>query len=321
MKFVVFDDSRRLGFLQDERILDLACAASTIGWAAERCAGFRRLSDLVEQGRQGIDDAQLLVENLAGSDAPGLWRTIDQVCLRAPWPDRRFLLAGTNNPDHIAQAFTNLGGSPVSVDEARARARAAVPSGFWGEARPVMGPGEDILIPRRAQGYFDYEAEPAIILGKQGKDIKAGDIADYVWGVTLVCDWSIRTPKWPAPANPPFMPVKNFDCSKSIGPCVVVDEIDPDDFRLQTLVNGNLRQDFSSSEMVYSFGEVLEYFSQDFTYFPGDVVSGGTGAGTVADQTIPNTNGTWPSENFLQPGDTVEVRSEGIGSLVNQIIA
>ena len=311
MKLVVFGDQRRLGALVSGHALDLAAADSSE-------PAFRSLQALIESGQCGLDAVSELTEKYAGSDAPQIWHALDQIELQAPWPGQRFLLAGSNHAKHIAEAFTHLG-DPLSVEEAHARGRAAVPSSFWSLSRP-MGPGADIRIPTRANGYFDYEGEPAIILGKQGKDIKADDIADYVWGVTLVADWSIRLPEWPPRPNPPFMPVKNFDNSKSIGPCIVVGEIDPQNFDVETVVNGVLKQKFSSSEMIYSFGEILEFFSRDFTFYPGDVIAGGTGSGTVVDQIKINPDGSWPKDVFLKPGDIVEIRSDAIGTLVSHIV-
>jgi 2-keto-4-pentenoate hydratase/2-oxohepta-3-ene-1,7-dioic acid hydratase in catechol pathway len=116
------------------------------------------------------------------------------------------------------------------------------------------------------------------------------------------------------------MLVKNFDCSKSIGPCIAVDEVNIDDFQLQTYINGKLRQDHNTRDMIFSFAEVLEYLSQDLTFYPGDVVAGGTGAGTAIDKTVPNKDGSWPRDLFLKPGDTVEVKSAQLGSLVGHVV-
>lgn len=320
MRFVVFADDHRLGLLEGERVLDLRRAAQSAGLNADLKNALNSLQGLIETGARGLDAVSAAAEKLRGSDEIGLWADISNLKLQAPWPGQRFALAGSNNPSHLAEAFTHMG-APRSVAEAREIAREGVPMGFWGMARPVMGPGADIPIPARAKGFFDFESEPAIVLGKRGVDIKADRIADYVWGVTLVADWSIREDTWPPKPFSPFMPIKNFDCSKSIGPCIVVGELDPNDFQIETLVNGVRRQHFSSKEMIFSFGEVLQHFSQELTFYPGDVISGGTGAGTAMDQTIPNADGSWPRDLFLKPGDVVEARAEAIGSLIGRIVA
>jgi 2-keto-4-pentenoate hydratase/2-oxohepta-3-ene-1,7-dioic acid hydratase in catechol pathway len=114
---------------------------------------------------------------------------------------------------------------------------------------------------------------------------------------------------------------KNFDCSKSMGPCIVVDEgVDVMDIGVRTTVNGELRQDFNSGDMIFSFAEMLEFVSRDFTVFPGDVISGGTGKGTVIDTIVPEADGRLPTEGFLQPGDIVEMESPQIGLLRSEIV-
>jgi 2-keto-4-pentenoate hydratase/2-oxohepta-3-ene-1,7-dioic acid hydratase in catechol pathway len=313
MKFVVFNDDR-VGLLEEERILDLGIAPNADSKV------FSSLASLINEGPRGLDLVRAIADDVRGSDLPGLWTDISEVQLRAPWPGGRFALAGANNADHMASAFSNMG-TPRTADEVRTASRNGAPNGFWGQSRPVMGPGAEIEIPSRANGYFDYEGEPAVIFGKQGKDIQAENFAGFVWGFTLVNDWSIREPVWPPRLSDLWAGVKNFDCSKSIGPCIVVDEVHIDNFPVETLVNGQLRQSFQAGDMIYSFAEVLEYLSADFTIFPGDVLSGGTGAGTGIDQTVPNEDGSWPQDLFLRPGDQVEVRSREIGSLVNTVVS
>jgi 2-keto-4-pentenoate hydratase/2-oxohepta-3-ene-1,7-dioic acid hydratase in catechol pathway len=108
---------------------------------------------------------------------------------------------------------------------------------------------------------------------------------------------------------------KNFDGSTAIGPCIAVDELDPEEVPVETRVNGRLRQSFNSRDMIYGFGEVLEYLSRDFTFAPGDILSGGTGAGTAADATVPGPDGARSQELFLKRGDVVEISSPRIGTL------
>ncbi len=312
MKFVVFGDDYRPGLLEDEAVLDLTRTPR-----AGR--SFSSLLSVIEAGAEGLDRVRAFVEKSRGSDEPGLWTDLTHTRLHAPFPGQRFAMAGSNNADHVASAFTNMG-TPRTPAEIHAAARARPVNGFWSVARPVMGPGAHIEIPDRAHGYFDYEGEPAIVLAKQDKDIRSEDIDQHVWGVTLVIDWSIREPVWPPRPQYPWVVEKNFDCSKSIGPCIVVDEIDLDDLHVETTVNSQLRQRFSADDMIHSFPEILEYLSRDFTVFPGDVISGGTGCGTAIDQTVPDSDGKWPHDLFLSPGDEIVVSSPNIGVLANSVV-
>ena len=114
---------------------------------------------------------------------------------------------------------------------------------------------------------------------------------------------------------------KNFDGAASMGPCIVVGELDQQNIDVETRVNGTVRQSYNTSEMIWSFGEVLEYLSQDFTFVPGDVIAGGTSAGTAADKSRRSADGRRPIDLFLKIGDVVEVSSPQVGALANQIVS
>jgi 2-keto-4-pentenoate hydratase/2-oxohepta-3-ene-1,7-dioic acid hydratase in catechol pathway len=170
-----------------------------------------------------------------------------------------------------------------------------------------------------ANGLFDYEGEVAVVLGKGGKRLTADQGEDLVWGTTLVIDWSIRSQT--LETRLPFYAHKNFDRSKSIGPWIAVNEVDPGNCEVETRVNGRVRQRFNSSAMIYSFGELLEQMSEYLTVLPGDVLSGGTGPGTAVDSTVAGLEGPVPLDLFLKAGDTVEVTSPGLGSLSARVVS
>ena len=151
-------------------------------------------------------------------------------------------------------------------------------------------------------------------------DASASQLADCVWGVTLLHDWSIRDGMTPSSRPMSYNLAKNFDRSTSMGPCIVVGELDPRNVDIQLRVNGTLRQDYNTRDMIFSFGEVLEYLSRDFTFVPGDVIAGGTSVGTAADQTKRAADGSRPKALFLKVGDVVEISSPSIGVLRNRII-
>jgi 2-keto-4-pentenoate hydratase/2-oxohepta-3-ene-1,7-dioic acid hydratase in catechol pathway len=105
-----------------------------------------------------------------------------------------------------------------------------------------------------------------------------------------------------------------------MGPCIVVGELYPQNVDVETRINGLVRQSYNSREMIWSFGEVLEYLSQDFTFVPGDVIDGGTSGGTAADKSRGSADGKRPLD-LLKIGDVVEVSSPEIGALSNQIVS
>ena len=189
--------------------------------------------------------------------------------------------------------------------------------GFWKVTDPI-GPGSVVRFAKSMQ-QLDYEGEVAVVLGKRGSQLKPSDAEEMVWGVTLMIDWSLRDLR--EIPNSSFALGKNFDTSVSLGPCIVVDEVTPDAVHVSTRINGELRQDFDSSMMVFSFGEYLEYLSRELTLLPGDIISGGTGAGTALDSSKKEGHHTGGVDWFLQPGDYVEVESPEIGRLTAEIVA
>ena len=136
-------------------------------------------------------------------------------------------------------------------------------------------------------------------------------------------DWSIRDGGASGPQGRPisYNLAKNFDGSTSMGPCIVVDELDHSNVTVETRINGEVRQSYNTKEMIWSFGEVLEYLSRDFTFVPGDVIAGGTSAGTAADMSRRKTESAQSPNLFLKIGDVVELSSPQIGKLGNRIVA
>jgi acylpyruvate hydrolase len=106
-----------------------------------------------------------------------------------------------------------------------------------------------------------------------------------------------------------------------MGPCIAVGEADPTNVDIETFVNGERRQQFNTRDMVFTFGEYLEHLSRDFTLYPGDIISGGTAAGTAADSSDLLPDNTSAPGRFLKPGDIVEMSSPAIGSLRTRVVA
>src|SRR6185312_11413317 len=132
----------------------------------------------------------------------------DAVQIHAPRPKgTRMACAGSNFTTH-RERMTRRSGRDV---------KPPFIWGFWKIPHEGVPPDGDVIYPARCDR-LDYEGELAVVLGKTGKDWRPGDLKDFVWGVTLFCDWSIRSPREPlGPMN--FAAPKNFDTSYSLGPC------------------------------------------------------------------------------------------------------
>jgi 2-keto-4-pentenoate hydratase/2-oxohepta-3-ene-1,7-dioic acid hydratase in catechol pathway len=336
MKIVVFGPGRRTGALRDGNVVDLnyACAKYLRERANEpsplemaEALVPSDLARLIEGGPRAIENAEKALDHLFGQvqDKLGargetLVHPASDVRLHAPRPDNaRIACAGGNFADHAAAMAEKMRRRPYEGD-AYQEIRKAGFWGFWKLAREIVGPDGEVIYPDRCDR-LDYEGEIAVVVGKRGSDLKPSQLKDYVWGVTILADWSIRAPREAPGGAFNFAFPKNFDTSCSLGPCIAVGEADPTNVDLETLVNGERRQRFNTRDMVFSFGEYLEHLSRDFTLYPGDIISGGTAAGTAADSSELLSDGSSAPERFLKAGDVVEMNSPSIGSLRTRVVA
>lgn len=176
------------------------------------------------------------------------------------------------------------------------------PSSFTGHNQPLIRPPESHQL--------DYEGEIAIIIGKSGRRIAEATALNHVAAVTLCNEGTLRD--WVRHAKFNVTQGKNFERSGSLGPWLVpyTDENQIADIRLTTRVNGERRQDDRTSRMIFSFRKIISYISTFTTLEPGDIIVTGTptGAGARLDP-----------QQWLKPGDVVEVEADGLGILRNTI--
>ncbi|KAA3507790.1 2-hydroxyhepta-2,4-diene-1,7-dioate isomerase [Agrobacterium vitis] len=176
------------------------------------------------------------------------------------------------------------------------------PRSFIGHDQPLIRPPESHQL--------DYEGEVTIVIGKGGRRIAEADALSHIAALTLCNEGTLRD--WVRHAKFNVTQGKNFDASGSIGPWLVpfTDESQLADIKLETRVNGEVRQSDRTSRMIFSFAKIINYISTFTTLVPGDVIVCGTptGAGARFDPPI-----------WLKPGDVVEVEAEGIGLLRNTI--
>ncbi|MEI2297077.1 fumarylacetoacetate hydrolase family protein [Ensifer sp. MJa1] len=176
------------------------------------------------------------------------------------------------------------------------------PRSFTGHGQPLIRPPESPQL--------DYEGEIVIVIGKGGRRIPEAKALDHIAALSLCNEGTIRD--WVRHAKFNVTQGKNFDRTGSIGPWLVpfTDEAQLADIRLETRVNGEVRQQDRTSRMIFSFRKIINYVSTFTTLVPGDVIVTGTptGAGARFDPPI-----------WLKPGDIVEVEAEGIGTLINPI--
>jgi 2-keto-4-pentenoate hydratase/2-oxohepta-3-ene-1,7-dioic acid hydratase in catechol pathway len=172
----------------------------------------------------------------------------------------------------------------------------------------VVGPNDFIEMPVGVSEAIDYEAELAVIIGKGGKGIRAADAMQHVWGYTIVNDvtardWQNRHQQWHMG--------KSFDTFCPMGPWLVsAEECNGADTAVRCFVNGELRQDARTSDLIFNIPTLIETLSAGITLFPGDIIATGTPAGVGIGFKPPK---------YLTAGDVVRIEIEGIGQIENRV--
>lgn len=184
------------------------------------------------------------------------------------------------------------------------------PTLFSKYGNALTGHKEPIKLPKTAFKY-DYEVELVIVIGKEAYQITKAEAPEHIFGYTIGNDFSardlqMRTPQW--------VIGKTFDGFAPLGPYIVpASEATPDNYRVQSYVNGELRQDSNTSDLIFDCATLVSYLSQYMTLKPGDVIYTGTPKGVILG--YPEDKQIW-----LKPGDTVTMKIDGIGELTNTLV-
>ena len=296
MKLVTFSHGERasIGVLIDgEKVVDVTPAIS------EKKRDHSVL-DVISEGPSGLNAVREFVERNAGKFAHPL---IDVKLLAPiPWPRKNVFCVGRNYKEHIIEG-ARARGAPVSFPK--------VPEFFSKPATTVIGPEAGIERHAKDTEKLDYEVELAVVIGKRIRDIPPSDALAAVFGYTIVNDVTARDAQV---AHGQWFKGKSYDTFCPMGPCVVTaDEFgDPSGHRLGLRVNGDTRQDSTTSDLLFSVAEIISALAASMTLDPGDVISTGTPSGVALGMT---------PQRWLQVGDIVEAEIEGIGVLRNRIVA
>jgi 2,4-didehydro-3-deoxy-L-rhamnonate hydrolase len=173
------------------------------------------------------------------------------------------------------------------------------------------GPQDDVVIPRGAKK-LDYEVELAVVIGKTASYVSEAEAMSHVAGYSVFCDFSERA--FQKEHGGQWTKGKSADTFAPMGPYLATcDEIsDPTEMRLWTKVNGEIRQNSWTKDMIFGVRDVVSYISRFMTLLPGDVIATGTPGGVAM--------GMNPQQ-FLQAGDLVECGIEGLGQLTKRVVA
>jgi 2-keto-4-pentenoate hydratase/2-oxohepta-3-ene-1,7-dioic acid hydratase in catechol pathway len=283
MKLVTFTEGARtrIGVVEHEEIVDLSVDSDL---PTDMVA-------LLATGEKGLEAVRLAARKAKRF-------ALKSVRVEAPVLNpRKFLGLGGSYKSHLAEV-AHLGIQPPKFQ-----------IWFNKQVTCVNGPYDDIHLPRISDS-LDYEGELAIIVGRRCRHVSGAEASRAIAGFTICNDVSVR--EWQLRA-PTHTLGKSFDTHGPIGPWICTpDELsDVNNLSLKTFVNGELRQDGNSSELIYRFDEMLAELSAVFTLEPGDILTTGSPAGVGFVR---------QPRQYLKVGDVVRVEIEGIGHIQNRVV-
>jgi 2-keto-4-pentenoate hydratase/2-oxohepta-3-ene-1,7-dioic acid hydratase in catechol pathway len=252
-------------------------------------AGFQSVLEIVEGGPDALKRVKTAIET-----APAF--QLASVKLLAPMPrPPKIICIGLNYRDHAIESKLEIPKIPVVFSK--------YPS-------VTIGPGDSIVLPKNSVKP-DYEAELAVVIGKNGRHVSAENWHEYVFGYMCLNDVSARDFQM---ATSQWMIGKTFDTFAPMGPSIVTaDEIaDPHALDISLDINGETLQKSNTRELIFRIPDLIAYLSSVFTLEPGDIISTGTPSGVGFSYHPPR---------WLKPGDNVTVTIEGIGKLTNPCVA
>ncbi len=283
MKLATFFDgtSARLGLVEADEIVDIASAGAGLP------ASVHEVLSAGEAGLQAVGRAARTARRIP----------LSQVKLGPPIAAPRKFLG-------LALSFRS------HIEEMRAKGIVADRQMWFNkQVSCINGPYDDIHLPR-VSSQLDYEGELAFVIGRSARHVPRGQARSIIAGYFICNDVSVRD--WQR-RSPTGTLGKSFDTHGPIGPWLTtVDEIpSPEDLNIKTWVDGELRQDGNTSELVYSFGEMIEELSTVFTLEPGDIITTGSPSGVGYSASPPR---------FLTAGQVVKVQIDGLGWIENKVV-
>jgi 2-keto-4-pentenoate hydratase/2-oxohepta-3-ene-1,7-dioic acid hydratase in catechol pathway len=241
-----------------------------------------------DETRYGTLDAQDEIRSLEGGPFDPLKYDgerfrLSEVELLAPCEPSKVVGIGLNYRDHAEEVGLELPEEPML---------------FLMPDTAVIGPGRTIRLPEMSE-WVDYEGELAIVIGRPAFRIERAAAADYILGYTCFNDVTARDLQL---KDVQYTRAKGFDTFAPMGPWIVTD-IDPGSLDIETYVNGDRKQCSNTRQLQFDAFHLVHFVSWVMTLYPGDVIASGTPAGIGP----------------LNAGDRVEIRIQGIGSLVNEV--
>lgn len=279
----------------------------TVALVDPEAGRFWPVSDLVPGFTGDLVDLIASHDRLAAALKPsGPGKPLSGTPMLAPIdrPRRNILCVGKNYHDHAAEFSKSGFDSSAKAGELAPEA----PVVFTKAYTSVIGPGAFIPSHEEVTSQLDYEAELAVVIGKPGRGIKKAEAFDHVFGYTIVNDFTARDLQ---KLHRQWFLGKSLDGFCPMGPYVTTsDEVDARDLDVKCWVNGELRQNANTSQLIFDIPTLIETISAGITLLPGDIIATGTPAGVGIGFSPPR---------FVQSGDAIRIEIQGLGSLENTV--
>ncbi|MGF6770507.1 2-keto-4-pentenoate hydratase/2-oxohepta-3-ene-1,7-dioic acid hydratase in catechol pathway [Paraburkholderia sp. GAS199] len=281
--------------------------AKTVSVVSDDGTSFWPVAQLVENfSGDMVDLVQQFgsIKDYLAPATPGIRLSESMLLAPIDQPRRNIFCVGKNYSEHAAE-FQKSGFDHSAKDGEHAPEAPVV---FTKPASTVIGPGA--IIPRHANvtSQLDYEAELGVVIGKGGIGIKKADAMDHVFGYTVINDFTARDLQ---KLHRQWFIGKSLDGFCPMGPYLVTaDAVDGQSVDVKCWVNGELRQNSNTKQLIFDIPTLIETLSAGIHLLPGDVIATGTPAGVGIGFTPPK---------FLKPGDEICIEIEKIGVLVNQV--
>ncbi len=283
-----FKDEEYYGVLNQQQVLCLPALAKRL---KKELPG--RLEDFIAE-ETALKTAETLLSKARPSDIENASAPLNEVHLLAPlaFPPKLICL-GWNYVDHASETKITVPDEPVI---------------FMKPHTAIIGPAEKIVKPNFVKE-LDYEGELAIVMGKKAKNVSVSEAADYVFGYTILNDVSARDFQF---KDKQWTRGKSFDTFAPTGPCITTAAQLPDmsNLSIRTWVNGELRQNGSTRDMVFNVNQIIYHLSRVMTLEPCDIIATGTPSGVGM---------AMKPQKWLRHGDVVRIEIEGIGVLENTV--
>lgn len=298
MRFGTFENEKGIfiGIVNEgeNRVLPLVEAAGRMGGVVSFPES---MLEAIALGDSFLEDAREVVEWVNENNlVEELYKPIESVTVLAPVPKpaKNVFCVGKNYAEHAIEM-----GSKDDIPE-----HVMV---FTKAPTSVIGHKAAILDHKEVTEQLDYEGELAVVIGKRGIGIKREEALDYVFGYTIINDVTARDLQ---ARHKQFFIGKSLDTTCPMGPWIVHKSAigNPNNLNIQTLVNGEVRQDSNTEHFIFPVEEIISVLSKGMTLEPGDIIATGTPAGVGKGFKPPR---------FLKSGDTIEISVEGIGTLSN----